>query len=56
MRQFAMLALIAVGCLALGVYLHANLLNVAIGLAVGGGVGGVLMFLIRKLSPPDEPK
>ena len=55
MKQVVPLVLIAAACLALGVYLHANLLNVVIGLVIGGGVGGGLLYLVRRLGPGRDP-
>ena len=43
------LAGIAGACFALGFALKANLWEVAIGLLVGGGVGGLSMYVLRKL-------
>jgi hypothetical protein len=50
-RQIVWLAIVSIGCLILGIFLKANLLHVILGLAIGGGVGSVLMFLSKKLLP-----
>ena len=53
MRLIVLLVLVSLACLALGAFLHANLWNVAIGLAAGGGVSGVLTLIIRALKQDD---
>ena len=49
MRFLISLILVTVGVFALGIVLKANLAHVALGLIVGGGVGGGLLALVRRL-------
>lgn len=51
-----LLLIVAAGCFGLGVYLNANLWEVAFGLVVGGGVSGGLMFLIRRMQESQTPE
>lgn len=50
-----LLLIVTVGCMGLGVYLNANLWEVALGLALGGGVSGGLLFLIRLVQDKQSP-
>ena len=51
-----LLLIVTVACLALGVYLHANLWEVVLGLVLGGGVSGGLILLIRLLQNQSNPQ
>jgi hypothetical protein len=51
-----LLAIVSVGCLALGAYLGANPWEVVFGLVLGGGVSGGLLFLIRRMQQDQAPR
>jgi NADH:ubiquinone oxidoreductase subunit 6 (subunit J) len=58
MRILIMLAVVSIAVFALGVVLKANLIHVALGLILGGGIGGGLLALINRLQAPisSEPE